>query len=232
MRIEETTTIAEIAAALPASIRVFQRHGIDFCCGGKTPLGDACRNHGLNFTDIVAGIESSVTAEASDQREWSREPLGSLIGHIVATYHQPLRAELPRLQAMARKVAGVHGDKAPPLIRVADIIEELAAELTTHMQKEEVVLFPTIDALEARALQPAMPLAAPITMMQHEHDDAGALLAELRTLTDGYEPPAWACAALRALYDGLEELEVAMHVHVHLENNILFPRALRLVAAA
>lgn len=230
MRIEETTTIADIAAALPGSVPVFQRHGIDFCCGGKQPLSGVCRDRGLNFTAIVADIECSLTAGTGEQRDWSRESLGSLIGHILTTYHRPLRDELPRLQAMARKVAEVHGRKAPHLIKVAGIIVKLAAELTAHMRKEEIVLFPAIEALEGGTA--VVPISAPIAVMQHEHDDTGALLAELRTLTGGYEPPEWGCATLRALYHGLAELESAMHVHVHLENNILFPRAMRLIAAA
>ena len=229
MTIRETTTVAEIAAALPASVRVFQRHGIDFCCGGRKPLAAVCDEHGLSFSEIAADIEASTAMRTGGDRDWSREELGVIIGHIVVTYHQPLREELPRLEAMARKVADVHAGKAPHLIRVHAIVAQLAAELAAHMRKEEIVLFPAIDALEVGALQSTNPISAPIAMMEHEHDDAGELLAELRKLTDGYEPPRWGCATMRALYHGLAELEAAMHVHVHLENNVLFPRALGMV---
>ena len=226
MTISETTTVADIATAIPSSVRVFQQHGIDFCCGGRKPLGDVCQAQGLNVAEIAAAIEASAKVGPSDGRDWTREPLSALIGHIVATYHEPLREELPRLDAMARKVASVHGSKDPALVRIGDIVAELAPELLTHMTKEEAVLFPAIAAIEAGGRQPAFPVSAPIAVMEHEHDYAGALLAELRTLTNGYEPPAWGCATLRALFHGLSELESAMHVHVHLENNVLFPRAL------
>ena len=232
MTITDTTTVGEIAGALPASVRVFQRHGIDFCCGGKKPLTVVCREHGLSFTEIASAIEVAADAGTREERDWSQEPLGALIRHIVTAHHQPLREELPRLVAMARKVAQVHGVAAPRLARVASIVEELAAGLVAHMKREEVVLFPIIDALAIGTLRRMTSLQAPIAVMEYEHDDAGALLAELRALTDGYQPPSWGCATLRALYHGLAELESGMQVHVHLENNVLFPRALDLTAAA
>lgn len=232
MRIEDTTTIADIAAAEPASVRVFQRHGIDFCCGGRKPLAGVCRDRGLDFGEIVAAIEAATAPTPGGQRNWAIEPLTSLIGHIIATYHQPLRDELPRLDAMARKVAQVHGAREPRLTQVAALVAELARELTAHMRKEELVLFPAIDALAAGTLSRGMPLSAPIAVMQHEHDDANTLLTELRRLTDGHVAPESACATWRALYQGLSDLESEMHVHVHLENNILFPRALQLTAVS
>lgn len=227
MTITETTTITDIASALPASVRVFQRHGIDFCCGGKKPLSVACRERGLSFMEITTAIEASTAAGTGQQWDWSREPLRALIDHIVTTYHEPLREELPRLEAMASKVAEVHGDRAPNFTRVRETVAALSAELVAHMRKEERVLFPAIDAIEA-GRQAMLPISAPIAIMEDEHEHAGALLAELRALTDGYEPPDWGCATVRALYHGLAELESAMQLHVHLENNVLFPRALHL----
>ena len=230
MTITDKTTIAEIAAALPSSVRVFQRHGIDFCCGGKRPLGDVCRERGLQFETIAGEVRTAAAGQIAPDRDWASEALGTLTGHIIETYHEPLREELPRLQAMATKVARVHGDKDPRLTRVSTTVAELSADLQAHMSKEERVLFPAIDALERGGSAP-MRIDAPISVMQHEHDRAGTLLAELRELTDGYAPPEWACATVRALFHGLSELEADMHVHVHLENNVLFPRALRLVGA-
>ena len=226
MTITETTTIADIASALPTSVRVFQHHGIDFCCGGKKPLGAVCREHGLSFADIASAIEALRDTIDSDTRDWSHEPLGSLVAHIVTAYHNPLREELPRLVTMAAKVARVHGGKAGHLARLEAIVTELSTELLTHMRKEEMVLFPAIDKLARGAAGGLLPIAAPIAVMEHEHDHAGSLLQELRVITEGYEVPDWGCATLRALYQGLADLEAAMHVHVHLENNVLFPRAL------
>ena len=226
MTITETTTIADIASALPSSVRVFERHGIDFCCGGRTPIGAVCQERGLNFTEIARAIEMS-RETVTEARDWSRESLRALIEHIVIAYHQPLREELPRLQAMASKVARVHGGKAAYLARLETTVAELSADLRAHMWKEEMVLFPAIGALEADGRQP-FPIAVRITVMEHEHDHASTRLKELRLLTDGYQVPGWGCATMRALYHGLAELEASMHLHVHLENNVLFPRALKL----
>lgn len=227
MTITETTTIAEIAAALPSSIRVFQRRDIDFCCGSKRPLGDVCRDRGLDFTEIATEIEAAAATAPTPDHDWSVEPLAALTSHIMTAYHEPLRDELRRLQAMSAKVAAVHGKRDPRLTRIAEMVRELSSDLLLHMQKEELVLFPAIEALEG-GKDPTQQIDAPISVMEHEHDDAGVMLAELRASTDGYEPPEWACTTMRALYQGLAAIEATMHVHVHLENNVLFPRALRL----
>jgi len=232
MTITETTTIADIASTLPTSVRVFQRHGIDFCCGGKKPIGAVCREHGLDFADLARAIEASRTMIDGDTRDWSREPLSTLTSHIVTVYHQPLREELPRLQTMAEKVARVHGGKALYLARLDAIVAELSADLLMHMRKEEMILFPAIEELARGAGGRGFPIDGPIAVMEHEHDHAGSLLEELRAITGGYELPQWGCATMRALYDGLADLEAAMHVHVHLENNLLFPRALDLMRDA
>jgi len=226
--ITESTTIADIARDVPSSVGVFQQHGIDFCCGGKRPLGSACREQGVDFADILSAIEASRQGTSGESRDWSRQPLGTLIDHILTTYHRPLNDELPRLEAMASKGVQAHGARAPYLARLEAIVNELADDLRMHMRKEEMVLFPAIVSLEQGVHRLSVPLSAPITMMEHEHDRAGELLTELRLLTDRYEAPEWGCATLRALYAGLQELEAAMHVHVHLENNVLFPRALQL----
>lgn len=224
MTITESTTVAEIASTLPASVRLFQRHGIDFCCGGKTPLAVACEQQGLSFPDVARDIEALETAPAPENRDWAKEPLPALIDHILATYHAPLGEELRRLESMASRVANVHGSRASFLHTLEKTVLELSSELRGHMRKEELVLFPAIRSIVAG--ESAMPVSAPIQVMQDEHDDAGALLADLRRLTGNYEAPEWACGTFRALYAGLAELESEMHMHVHLENNILFPRAL------
>lgn len=234
MTITDQTLVSEIATQMPSSIRVFQRYGIDFCCGGRMPLGTVCRDHELPFDEVRSALEASAGHRTDSDRDWTRASLPELIDHIVDTYHARLREDLPRLEEMAGRVARVHGAKAPQTLdRIAAIARELSADLHDHMHKEEQVLFPAIRALAARRA-PALPvpLDAPVRVMMREHDQAGALLAELRTITDGYAVPEWACATARALYAGLEELERDMHVHVHLENNVLFPAALRLPALA
>jgi regulator of cell morphogenesis and NO signaling len=226
MAISQDMSVAEIAATIPASVRVFQRHGIDFCCGGKRPIGAVCENQGLSFDGIAAAIDAAAAGPVGETVDWTTAPLVALTDHIVARYHDPLRDELPRLEAMATKVSGVHGAKSASLPRLAAVVAELSVELADHMRKEELVLFPAIRGLETGRSRAW--LAGPIEVMVQEHDHVGDLLAELRALTAQYTPPEWACGTVRALYAGLDELDRSMHLHVHLENNILFPRALRL----
>ena len=228
MTITEHTTVADIATAIPSSVRVFQRHGVDFCCGGKRPLALVCEEQGLSLADLTSEIEASSLSPEGD-RDWTKAPLADLADHIVTTYHDALRAELPRLETMAAKVARVHGAHAAYLAQVEDIVGELSADLNQHMRKEELIVFPAIRGLEAAVPgRVSFPFEAPITVMEQEHDHAGELFAELRRMTGQYVAPEWACATFRALYQGLADLEAAMHVHVHLENNVLFPRALAL----
>ena len=232
MTITETTTVADIAATLPSSVQVLQRYGVDFCCGGKRLLGDVCREHGLSLPELTTAIEASVSAPDGDHRDWRREPLHRLVAHIVTTYHDRLRIELPRLEAMAGKAAKAHATQDSYFTRLEDVIGELSADLNDHMHKEELVLFPAICGLENGERHHAAWIQQPITVMEQEHDRAGALLAELRRITHQYAVPDWGCATVRALYQGLEALEASMHVHVHLENNVLFPRALALAEGA
>ena len=236
MTIDSRARVADIAAALPHSIPVFQQFGIDFCCGGDRPLQTACEEQGLATDDVARAIADAGAAPPADHRDWTHEPLAALADHIVERYHEPLGTELPRLGAMATRARDAHATKAPQLVeRLHDVLAELAADLDAHMRKEEAVLFPAIRALEAAARSgevSAPALAAPIRVMEQEHDRAGELLAELRTMTDDYVAPEWACRTVRGLYQGLEQLERDMHVHVHLENNVLFPRALRLAGSA
>ncbi len=229
------TLVGDIAAAQPASIRVFQKYGIDFCCGGKKPLGDVCQEHQVAYEEIASAIEGAELPR--DDSDWSTASLRSLVRHIVTRYHGTLREELPRLQAMAAKVNDVHGAKMPETFpRLNSVLRELADDLTSHMGKEEMILFPAVEELEAaksesRAPQTRFPLGAlrmPMAVMEQEHEVAGNLLATLNNLTSAYRAPEWACNTFRGLYAGLDELERDLHVHIHLENNILFPRAAKL----
>jgi regulator of cell morphogenesis and NO signaling len=232
MNIDPRTQVSDIVIQNPAATRVFHRHGIDFCCGGKRPLAAVCAEHRLDPEQIRREIEALSPAEA-DEKDWSREPLADIVDHILERYHAALREELPRLNAMAAKVLNAYGQRFPEMIPpVVARLRELTEELQSHMMKEERILFPYVVAREraARAGQPfpAPPfgtVAGPISVMEAEHEHAGRLLAEMRTLTNGYRLPEGACNTFRALFHGLEELEREMHLHVHLENNVLFPRA-------
>jgi regulator of cell morphogenesis and NO signaling len=227
--------IARLATRHPATIRVFQRHGIDFCCQGGRPLSAACAEKALPFAQLQDELAAAAAGPAGETRDWDEAPLAELIDHILDRYHQRLREDLPRLDAMAAKVLVVHGEKHPETLpALAATLGGLRAELESHMMKEEQVLFPAVRGLESAAGgggQPAaLGLSGPIAMMEDEHDDAARALAELRRLTGGFQPPVGACTTFRGLYHGLAELESDTHRHIHLENNVLFPRAARLEA--
>jgi regulator of cell morphogenesis and NO signaling len=193
-----------------------------------------CETHRLSFPDIVREIEASVVEVQAEEQDWAAQPLYVVVGHIITRYHGRLRETLPHLERVAARVLRVHGGKAPRLLgRIEAIVLEMSAELNDHMRKEELVLFPAIVAEEAGSpLARRVSISAPIAVMEQEHDRIGDLLTELRAITNAYVVPEWGCETVRALYDGLEEIERDMHVHVHLENNVLFPRALRLAELA
>ena len=219
--ITSDVTIGQIAAEHPLATRVFARYQIDYCCGGGRPLAEVCRTKGLDPARLLTEIQQEIVPDADGVDNWNEAPLAALIEHIVNTYHVALNEELPRLEAMARKVVRVHGDKDPErLTELLQVYLALKAELDEHMIKEEQILFPMI----RRGLGSSA--EGPVAVMLHEHENAGAALARLRELTDDYTVPEGACNTWRALWYGLAALETEMHAHIHLENNILFPRAL------
>ena len=235
MQFTASTTVAEVAAAEPATIKVFQRLHIDFCCGGKIPLREACAAHDLDTDALLAELRA-VRAATEDPADWRRLPLKDLVAHIQARYHGPLRDELPRLGAMLDKVVQRHGRRLPEtLLPLQVTFESLRRELLEHMAKEDAVFFPSVLALETQTTAGGASTAwrwigQPIEGLEAEHEAAGAALARMRALTGGYAPPDDACPTFRGLYYGLSELERDMHLHVHLENHILFPRAARLAS--
>lgn len=230
MQIRPDTLVADIAVAAPATIKVFSRHQIEFCCGGRIPLFEACADRGLDTDAVLAELRAAQAAPA-DGGDWRERPLRDLITHIQARYHEPLREELPRLEAMMNKVVSRHGQRlAETLLPLQATFDELKRELLDHMAKEDAVLFPAVAAIESGqpSSLPAVALEQPIEVMEAEHESAGAALARMRALTSGYAPPEGACPTFRGLYYGLSELEREMHQHVHLENHVLFPRAAHL----
>lgn len=221
MSIHAETPVGKLASELPLATRVFARHGIDFCCGGGKPLQDVCAAHQLDTGAILEEIANETEPVESNPRRWDHAPLDELIDHILKAYHQPLKEELPRIETMARKVARVHGHTAPEMFeQLLATFLALKAELEAHMMKEEQVLFPMIKKGQGKMA------VGPVGVMEAEHESAGAALAKLRQLTDDYRLPEGACNTYRALWVGFAALEESLHLHIHLENNILFPRAL------
>ena len=232
MTIAPETTVAEIATSAPATIRVFQDHQIDYCCGGRIPLAQACAARGLDVDTVLHELHVAVAPVTGDP-VWANETLRALVRHIQARYHEPLRLELPRLEAMLDKVVSRHGDHLPEtLVPLQRAFKHLKGELLVHMAKEDRVLFPFIVSLEAGENVPVENalewIQSPIAVMEADHEEAGRALAFIRDVTGSFAPPEWACPTFRGLYYGLSQLEADMHLPVHLENNILFPRAARL----
>jgi len=225
-----TDTVGSIVAKRPELSRVFEQAGIDYCCGGKIPLAEACRKKGIDADQFLATLDEAGTLNHVDI-DAAAMSLTELADHIEGTHHAYLKSELPRLEAMTQKVASVHGGEDARLQQVHETFLGLAAEMASHMLKEEQILFPMVRQLEARSITPVFhcgSLANPIGQMELEHEHAGAALAKLRELTDGFNPPDWACNTYRAMLDALAHLEGDLHQHVHKENNILFPRAIAL----
>lgn len=233
---ETQKTVAEIALERPQAAAVFEKLGIDYCCGGRKPLEAACQEAGVDVNrveELLAGAGTNSTgAEAAN---WNEQSLASLVGHIVEKHHAYCREEGLRLQPLLVKVVSKHGVRHPELARLQEIFTELRNELTMHMMKEEQMLFPYIIGLEAAANGNSMPPRAPfgtvrnpVRMMVQEHDDAGHLEKEIRSLSGNYTAPEDACPSFKALYQGLEAFEADLHQHIHLENNLLFPRAIAL----
>jgi len=230
-----TMTLAELAANSLNAVRILEQHGLDYCCGGKQPFEEACVAKGIKPESILREIEESSVATAAG-RDWLTAPLDDLVKHIVETHHAYLKLDLPVLNARMEKVASVHGARDPKVLpRMAAVFTGLRAEMETHMYKEETILFPFLVQYGRAEVQgrpmPPVPfgtIANPIAIMEREHEGAGDALAEIRTLTNDFELPAYACNTVRALYEGLQVLESDLHVHIHLENNILFRRAIAL----
>ncbi|MDP9052263.1 MAG: iron-sulfur cluster repair di-iron protein [Acidobacteriota bacterium] len=227
-------TVRDVALEQPTSIRVFEQYGIDYCCGGRKPLAEACASSNLEVDAVLAALEVAAQVPLRGEEDWAHASLESLIRHIVVTHHAYVRSELPRLAVLAEKVVHRHGDTQSELPLIQTMLAQLDEELSQHLTKEETVLFPYVAKLEQAKDGITKPqggfgnVANPIAMMTAEHDAAGALLAEIRQLSHQFVTPVGACPTYHAFYDGLKEFEQGLHQHIHLENNILFPGAIRL----
>ena len=230
--ITEQTTLRSIALEQPSTIRIFENLHLDYCCGGNRPLAAACAEKGLDVNTVVASLQDAAEVKHFD-RDWSKASAAELIDHIVVTHHAFVRAELPRLLPMAEKAARKHGPSHPELTQVLRQLELLGDDLLMHLYKEERILFPYIQSMERQQTgASAAPescfgsVQSPTRMMIHEHESAGSLLDEMRAATGGLTPWEGACPTLTGLYYGLDMFEKDLHRHVHLENNLLFPKAI------
>ncbi len=223
-------TLGDLVAEVPARAAVFDRLGLDYCCHGQRLLSDACADAGLDAAAVADQIDV-VRRPAGGDSHLTGDPV-AMVEDIVATHHRYLRYELPELEQLAEKVDGVHGDRHPELAHVRELVTAIRAELEPHLDKEEKVLFPAIRRLvDGQRDFPFGTVQNPIRVMGVEHERAGELLAALRAVSDGYTPPADGCASYRALYARLADLEADTHLHIHKENNVLFPLVVDLESA-
>src|ERR1051326_6563614 len=233
---ETTKTVREYALEIPAATRIFEKLGIDYCCGGGKSLATACIAAGVSVDEVLhslnADVESVSTSAVSD---WHALSQAELITHIVDKHHAFTREELVRLQTLLAKVSGVHGENHPELFQIQDQFGKLRGELDPHMLKEESVLFPYIVRMEEAAVSkqtlsppPFRTVQNPVRVMMAEHDAAGYILGKMREASSGYAVPPDGCISYKTLYSALTALEADLHQHIHLENNILFPRAVEL----
>ena len=228
-------TMGEIATKDLRKAEVFKKYGLDFCCGGKKTVKEACEEKGLDATKVEAELNAAETNPTSRPLPYNDWSLDFLADYVVNTHHSYVRKSLPDLLAYSTKVASVHGDRHPELLTVLQLVEEINAELSDHMVKEENVLFPFIKQLVyAKNNQQKVQAAGfgtvqnPINMMEHEHEAVGKNLETIRSITKEYSIPEDACASYKLLFKMLQDFESDLHIHIHLENNILFPKALKM----
>jgi regulator of cell morphogenesis and NO signaling len=234
MSVTTEKTIGELAAESAAALQVFDRLGIDYCCGGGRTLEQACQAANVPIGQAVEALAAASRSEpaAEGARDWQSAPLSELLAHIQSTHHVYTREAMAWLGPLFDKVIAAHGENHPELLRLREIFSGLAGELTAHLMKEEMVLFPSMLRMAAAAAagEPAPPspfgsVRNPIAMMTAEHDGAGSALRSMRQIANGYTVPPDGCVSFQALYRGMAALEADLHRHIHLENNVLFPRA-------
>jgi regulator of cell morphogenesis and NO signaling len=232
---ENDETLGQLAAKDLRKAQIFKKYGLDFCCGGKKTVKQACAEKGLDVTKIEQELQEADKLPSSRPIPYDNWSLDFLADYIVNTHHSYVKQNLPDIKAYAEKVMRVHGSRHPELIQIFQLVEEIYAELTAHLVKEERVLFPYVKDLVAAKNNTQSLHAAhlgtiqnPINLMELEHELVGKNLEKIRQLSDNYNLPEDACASYSLLYRLLDEFEEDLHLHIHLENNILFPKAIEL----
>lgn len=224
---ENSPTVAQLAISHPSALAVFTKYNIDYCCGGHRSIDDACTRIGLDPEKIKAEIlqtSDKETSQAIRPESWSS---ALLIDYIIQNHHEYVKKSTPVIQAFLDKVCDVHGNDSPELLQIRQNFLEVSEELSSHMEKEELVLFPAIKRLDSQNIrdhQHSATLDGPIGAMEHEHVIAGNLVKEIRSLSSNYTPPDFACPTFRITYKKLQEFDTDLMKHIHLENNILFER--------
>jgi len=232
-KLNEATKVCDIVIQNPLTARVFHQRGIDFCCGGDVPLNSVCEKKHISVQEIISEIEK-IELDPNEFTPTQDTSASEIIDYILKRFHDIHKSEIPTLTFLMKKVAAVHGNNHPELKDLQICYQELIADLEPHMLKEEQILFPLIKSLEQGSefsMKPSFhcgSVVGPITQMEREHDSVGTILSNMRNISNQYSLPDGACNSYRGLYAGLEKLEYDLHLHVHLENNVLHPRAKKL----
>ena len=236
MTLTLTKTVRDYAIETPQTIPIFEKLGIDYCCGGNRSLDKACASAHANLDEVLKALEAALAQPVRPaDRELQAGSLAELISHIVKTHHVFVRTQVPEIGTLLDKVYAKHGANHPELGQIRATFRGLGDELMTHLLKEENILFPYIERMEESAVahEPILPppfgtVANPVRMMEHEHDNAGIALRILRDASQNFTPPPDACTSFQALYTALSNFEKDLHQHIHLENNVLFPKAVKM----
>ena len=223
-------SLSSIVTSNYQAAQVFEKYGLDFCCKGKRPLVSACEEKAIDTDNLLREL-NEVLSENNNTLAFDQMRLSDLIGHIVNTHHSYVKDSLPRISSYIFKVATKHGERFPYMKQVYVLFTQMKKELEFHMEKEEQLVFPRIEEMEEGKPLPDQPqyLRAPIDVMEEEHEVAGTFMKMISELTSGYNPPAEACTTFRVALNELKGFEADLHQHVHLENNILFPKAIALL---
>lgn len=223
-------SVGQIAAKDIKKVEVFKKYGIDFCCGGKKTLAEVCREKGIDEEVLKNELNSTSNNSSNINQNFNDFPLDFMCDYIVNTHHSYVKNTLPMLVEISDKVAVKHSDRHPELLKINNLVKLMDAELSLHMQKEEIILFPFIKSLVKDGLIDNKDnIRMPITMMEMEHESVGSLLDEMKIFSNDFTPPSNACNSFQLLYNTLKQFDDDLHLHVHLENNILFPKALNLI---
>jgi regulator of cell morphogenesis and NO signaling len=239
MSFTSETKVKDIALSNPAARQILEDAGLDYCCGGGKSLHEACLHADVPAEEILNRLRENSRDISPGDANWTSAPLSDLTRHIRERHHRYVREAIVRVQTLLEKVGAKHGENHPEITDIQRLFTEVGREMIMHMQKEEQILFPYIDALERAtsvhsSVEPPFfqTVVNPIHAMMKEHDAAGELVKQIRKASSDYTAPADACTSYKALYQDLREFEADLHQHVHLENNILFPRAVEMEAAA
>lgn len=235
MNIKSDNIIGEVVAKDYRSAAVFQAYGIDFCCKGGRSIAEACEHKNIEPAELIEALQKSTTQAEDRSADYNSWPLDLLADYIEKKHHRYVESRIPEIMQFLNKVVSVHGERHPELEEIAQLFHDSAGVLTTHMKKEEFILFPFIrkmvkqkSAGEPIAAPPFGTIQNPIAMMNQEHDGEGERFRRIETLANHYAPPADACNTYRVTLAMLKEFEEDLHLHIHLENNILFPKAVEM----